>query len=115
MKLPTVMLLIPLVSAGVAAADLSGKWTFSGDIVGNAVTLTCTVQQNAQSKLSGSCEVNGAEKTELTGEVKDAEIQFAITVQGYTLNYAGKVDGDSANGSIEVAGASGTFTGARAK
>ena len=55
------------------------------------------------------------EQTEIAGNVTDAAIQFSLTVQGYTLNYTGKVDGDSASGIIEVAGASGTFTGKRSK
>lgn len=116
MKLATLTLLIlPLVPAGVAAADLSGKWTFTGDIQGNPVTLNCALQQNAQAKLSGPCEVNAGESTDLTGDVTDAAIRFSITVQGYTLNYSGKVEGDTASGNIEVAGTSGTFSGQRAK
>lgn len=115
MSLATPMLLMPLMSAAAGAGDLSGKWTFEGDVQGNAVTLTCELQQNAQAKLSGKCDVNGMEQTEIAGDVTDAAIQFSLTVQGYTLNYTGKVDGDSASGNIEVAGASGTFTGKRAK
>jgi hypothetical protein len=104
-----------VLAAGVAAADLSGKWTFEGDIQGNAVTLSCTVQQNAQAKLSGPCDINGQAQADLEGSVTDAAIQFSVTVQGYTLTYTGKVEGDSASGTIEVAGAGGTFAGTRAK
>ena len=55
------------------------------------------------------------QSSELTGYVKDADIQFSITVSGYTLNYTGKVAGDTVSGGIEVAGANGTFSGQRAK
>jgi hypothetical protein len=34
---------------------------------------------------------------------------------GYTLTYSGTVEGDSMNGDIEVAGATGKFTGKRTK
>jgi hypothetical protein len=116
MRLATLMLLtVTLVPAGAAAAaDLSGKWTIAGDVQGNAFTLNCTVKQAAETTLSGECEVQG-QSSELTGTVKDADIQFSVTVSGYTLNYTGKVAGDTVSGGIEVAGANGTFSGQRAK
>ncbi len=40
--------------------------------------------------------------------------QFSVTISGYTLNYSGKVEGDTVAGGIEVAGATGTFSGRRA-
>jgi hypothetical protein len=63
----------------------------------------------------GRCQVNGGEVADITGAVKDASIQFSFTVSGYTLNYSGKVDGETVSGAIEVAGATGTFAGTRAK
>lgn len=109
------LLFVPLVSSAAAAADFAGKWTLNGDVMGNAVVLSCVVQQNAQAKLSGPCEVNGTDKAELAGELTDTALQFSIVVQGYTLNYTGKVEGETVSGSIEVAGASGSFSGQRAK
>ena len=116
MRLATLILtIVPLVPAGATAADdLSGKWTIDGDVQGNAFTLNCTLKQVAEARLGGECEVNGM-TSEVTGTVKDTDVQFSVTVSGYTLNYTGKVQGDSVEGGIEVAGASGTFSGRRAK
>jgi hypothetical protein len=115
MRLATLILVLVLgLPAGAAAADdVSGKWTIDGDVQGNAFTLNCAVTQAADA-LGGQCEVQGME-SELTGIVKEADFQFSITVSGYTLNYSGKVDGDTMAGGIEVAGANGTFNGRRAK
>jgi hypothetical protein len=116
MRLATLMLIaVALVPAPAAAADdLAGKWTIDGDVQGNAFTLNCTVTQGAAAALGGECEVNGM-TSELSGNVKDSDVQFSITVSGYTLTYTGKVQGDSMEGGIEVAGATGTFSGKRAK
>jgi len=117
MRLATLMMMgiVLLWTTGVAAADLTGKWTFNGDIQGNAVVLNCDVKQSAEAKLAGPCDVSGAERVEMAGSVKEAAVTFSITVQGYTLNYTGKIEGDKVSGSIEVEGASGTFEGQRGK
>lgn len=117
MTLVTLMVLVvmPILSTTEAAADLSGKWAISGDVQGNAVNLDCTLAEAADATLSGRCQVNGGEMADVTGAVRDASIQFSFTVAGYTLNYSGKVEGETVSGAIEVAGASGTFTGTRAK
>lgn len=96
-----------------AAADLSGRWTFDGDVQGNAVNLTCAVQQSADAKVTGKCQVNGTETTEIEGSAKDAAFTFSFTVMGYLLTYTGTLNGDAVSGAIEVAGASGTFKGTR--
>ena len=116
MRLAMLMLMnVQLATAGTAAADdFSGKWTIDGDVQGNAFTLNCTVTQGAETTLAGECEVNGM-ASELTGTVKDTDLRFSITVSGYTLTYTGRLQGDSVAGDIEVAGASGTFSGKRAK
>jgi hypothetical protein len=98
-----------------AAADLSGKWTIGGDVQGNAVNLDCTFTQGADAALTGQCKVNGGETADVTGAVKDSNVEFSFTASGYTLTYSGTVEGDSVSGGIEVAGASGTFSGTRAK
>jgi|SoiMethySBSTD1v2_1073268.scaffolds.fasta_scaffold1099754_2 hypothetical protein len=98
-----------------ADADLSGKWTISGDIVGNAVTLNCIFQQNAEAKLTGKCTVNDMEPTDIAGDVKDAEFKFSFTTAGYTLTYTGTLQSDAVKGSIAVAGVTGTFSGTRVK
>ena len=117
MRLATRLLLIfTLVPAAVAAAadDFSGKWTIDGDVQGNFFTLNCALEQGAGADLSGTCEGNGM-SSELSGTVKDADVQFTVTLSGYTLTYTGKLAGDTVSGGIQVAGASGTFSGKRAK
>jgi hypothetical protein len=116
MRLATLMLtLVTLVPAAAAAADdFTGKWTIDGDVQGNFFTLNCAVKQGADATLSGQCEGNGM-STELSGTVKDTDVQFSVTLSGYSLSYTGKVQGDTVSGGIQVAGASGTFSGKRAK
>lgn len=106
-----------LVATGTAhaTADVSGKWTLNGDVQGNAVNLDCAFTEGADTKLAGRCQVNGMEAVDVSGAVKGAAVEFSFTVAGYTLNYSGKIDGDAIAGAIEVAGASGTFSGSRAK
>ena len=104
---------LALSGAAVAAADLSGKWTIDGDVQGNPVNLTCDVQEAADAKIAGKCQVNGMEPTELEGTVKDSAFKFSFTVQGYTLTYTGTVEGDTMSGDIEVSGATGKFSGKR--
>jgi hypothetical protein len=110
-----VLMTLSLVPAGTTAADISGNWTIDGDVQGNGVGLTCVIAQSADAKIAGKCQVNGAEAAEIEGDAKDAGFKFAFTVMGYTLTYSGTVDGDSMNGDIEVAGATGKFTGKRTK
>ena len=116
MRLATVMTMAMMALAPVgAAADLTGKWAISGDVQGNPVNLDCTLAQGSDAALTGRCQINGGEMADVTGAVKDTTVQFSFTVQGYTLNYSGTVDGETVAGTIEVAGASGTFSGTRAK
>ncbi len=102
-----------LMTLAGAIRDLSGNWTIDGDVQGNPVNMTCAVQQGADAKITGKCLINGSESTEIEGAAKDAGFKFSFTVQGYTLTYSGTVEGDSMTGDIEVAGATGKFTGKR--
>ena len=104
-----------LTMAPLSAADFAGTWTLTGDVQGNAVNLNCAVKQTAEGALSGQCQVNGTESTEISGTTKDAAVNFSFTVAGYTLTYSGKVNGDAVSGDIAVAGTTGTFSGTRAK
>ncbi len=114
MRRAGLMLLLLLAPAGLAAADLSGNWTIDGDVQGNPVPLTCAIQQGADAKITGKCQIQGMD-TELEGTAKEADFTFTFTISGYTLTYSGKLDGDTMTGSIEVSGATGTFSGKRSK
>lgn len=104
--------------SAAAAAGLTGKWSIEGDVAGHAVTMNCSVESKEDSKIGGSCSLKGSEGGEtvkIAGESKGEKFQFAFTTSsGYTLTCTGTVQGDTIKGDIEVAGASGTFTGKRA-
>jgi len=108
-----VVMTLSFLPAGMAPVDLSGNWTIDGDVQGNPVGLTCAVQQSADLKITGKCQINGSENADIEGTAKDATFKFAFTVQGYTLTYTGTLEGETMSGDIEVAGANGKFTGKR--
>jgi hypothetical protein len=93
-----------------AATDVTGKWNFSGDVVGNPIPLTCSFKQDASAKISGKCSVQGTE-IDVAGAVNNEKVTFSFEAGGYTLTYTGKMEGDSLSGEIEVAGVTGTFSG----
>ena len=101
----------------LAAADISGSWTLAGDIVGNALNMTCTFKQDGP-KVTGTCGgPNGT--SEAGGTVAENQVTFKHTVdngQVYELTYYGTLDatGSSMRGEIAVAGVSGTFTATKA-
>jgi hypothetical protein len=97
-----------------AASDMSGKWAIEGDVMGNPVNLNCSIQQSAEAKIAGKCDINGT-PVEIAGDVKDTEFKFSLTAGGYTLIYTGTIQGDTVKGDIAVAGVTGTFAGKRAK
>jgi hypothetical protein len=109
------IIVLAVLSMAAAPADVSGKWTINGDVVGNAVSLECSFQQNTEGKITGRCTVNGMDPTEVAGDAKDAQFKFSFTASGYVLTYTGTIEGDTVKGNIEVAGVTGMFTGTRAK
>ena len=108
-----ILLALTLTLAGVAPINMHGKWIMDGDVQGNAVSLACVIDQKADAKLTGKCQINGTDEAEIEGTATDANFKFAFTVQGYTLTYTGTLDSDAVSGDIEVAGVTGKFTGKR--
>jgi hypothetical protein len=101
----------------LAAADLTGHWTFEGDVNGSPIQLDCHLKQDG-TKLEGTCKSAAAE-VRLAGEVNDPKVRFsyAVEYQGstYTLYYSGTLASDSAmKGEIEVSGTAGTFSAKKA-
>ncbi len=92
------------------AADISGAWTVSGDIVGNAVNMTCTFKQ-ADAKVTGTCGMAQG-SSETSGSVTADKVTFSNTFGDYQLTYTGALDasGNSMEGEIAVAGVTGTFS-----
>jgi hypothetical protein len=96
-----------------AAADLSGSWTLTGDVVGNPISMKCAFTQ-AGATLSGTC-TGGDGSTQTTGSVADGRVTFRHNVnrgQVYEVTYTGTLDaaGTSMKGEIAVMGVSGTFS-----
>jgi hypothetical protein len=99
-----------LAVATLFAADVSGSWKVDGDVAGNPVQFECVLKQDGE-KLSGTAVLQGRD-TPMTGSVKEKTVVFEFdTDGGYHLVFTGTLADDGAlKGSIEVAGASGTFT-----
>jgi hypothetical protein len=55
----------------------------------------------------------GGDTVDISGEVKEDKIRLTFETGGYKLEYSGAVSGESMKGEIQVAGATGTFTGKR--
>jgi hypothetical protein len=96
------------------AADISGTWTITGDVVGNAVNMKCAFTQDG-TKVSGTCK-GEAGSTPTTGSVTADKVTFTNTVQrdqAYELTYTATLDaaGTSMKGEIAVMGVTGTFNG----
>jgi hypothetical protein len=103
-------------TATAAAAGISGNWTFTGDVVGNAVNMKCALKQE-EAKLSGSCMYDGASAAPTTGSVSGETVTFQNTAQNYDLTYTGTLDSSrtAMKGDIAVAGVTGNFSGAKDK
>jgi hypothetical protein len=102
-----------LLTMRAAAADLTGHWSFDGDVSGNSIRLECDLKQDG-AKLEGVCKSQGVD-LKLAGEVNDPKVRFsyAVDYQGstYTLYYSGTLESDVAmKGEIQVSGATGAFT-----
>lgn len=100
----------------VSAADLSGSWTFQGEVANNAVDFTCAMKQEGE-KLSCPATLAGSEVL-ITGTVKEKAVSLTFDIQYggniYNNVYNGTIQDDgSIKGSIEVAGQVGAFTATR--
>ena len=103
----------------LAAADISGSWTFAGEVVGNPVSLKCVFKQEA-AKLTGTCTHEGMSASPTTGDVTGDKVTFQHQLnvgQVYDLTFTGTLDvaGTAIKGDIAVAGVSGTFSGTKDK
>jgi hypothetical protein len=108
--------LVFLAATPLIAADVTGHWSFDGEVEGRPVQLECDLKQDG-AKLSGTCKTSAAD-VQLAGEVNDPKVRFSYSVdyQGstYTLYYSGTLESPSLlKGEIGVAGTGGTFTAKR--
>lgn len=97
-----------------AAADISGTWTVTGEVVGHDLEMKCTFTQ-AGDRVTGTCSGPQVGSASVAGNVAPGKVSFTHTVQRdqvYELTYSGTLDaaGSSMHGDIAVAGVSGTFS-----
>ena len=94
-----VIVAAPFLAQAQAPANAAGVWSSVGEVQGIAVTETCTFTQDADAKLTGSCDVEG-KKYPTTGNVKDQTViwQHAGNYQGtdFIITYTGKLGSDGA-------------------
>ena len=99
-------------TAGIHAADVGGKWTWTtqGRGGGQGRKLTLTLKAEGE-KLTGKLATPGRQggeprETEISdGKVKGDEISFTVNLQfggnTFSQKYSGKVSGDTIKGKIE--------------
>jgi hypothetical protein len=106
-------------ASAASGTDFAGNWTFTGDVVGNAINMKCTFKR-AGDKFSGTCTYSGMGDSPTAGSVAGSQVTFQNPAQAdqvYQLTYTGTLDaaGSSMKGEIAVAGVSGTFSGTKDK
>ena len=71
------VLLAPVFTTALAAADVTGVWVleFESDFSGHPSTGECTFKQ-AGSKLTGDCGTDSPDPTAVSGEVNDQKVVF---------------------------------------
>lgn len=113
------LLMLVLAAATASAANFAGKWTISGDVVGNPVKGVCTFEQN-ETKITGSCKLEGRGETKVIGEAGENKVKFSFDVEHegatYSLAHTGELTPEGGlKGTIEVpgAGVGGDFTAKR--
>lgn len=110
------LVLLTVIHAPPAADSLPGTWKISGDVMGTAFGVTCSIKQ-VDAVLSGACVDDQGTSHPITGEVKEGKITFkyASDYQGQALTvvYAGTLASPSLlKGTVLVQpyGAGGTFS-----
>jgi len=95
-----------------AVLDVSGNWKVEGDVQGHPVNFTCALKHEAET-LSGTATLEGNNDVAVTGTIKEKAVTFEFDTpdKSYHLVFTGTLadDGSTIDGSIEVAGAQGTF------
>ncbi len=112
-----VLIVAALMCAAAFAQDISGKWLFNVETSAGSGTPTFVFKQSGE-KLTGT--YNGTFGTaDLTGTVKDNNIQFTFEAQvgdqKGKVTYTGKIDGPAKmSGTVDYAGlGNGSWTGTK--
>ena len=74
------------------AADLTGTWQIKGDVMGMPLNTVCALKQ-ADTAITGTCQVEGGAAADVKGEVKDGKVTFShggdYEGQALTVVYSG--------------------------
>ena len=99
------------VSGAAFADDVTGAWTITGDVAGNAIeNVTCTF--DAKNATCGGKDGKTAAPSPVTVAGKD--VTWDWDAGQAVLTFKGKLDSDkSMKGDIEVQGITGSFTAAK--
>ena len=109
---------MPMLVAGQAPANVTGKWLFTVETSAGGGMPTVTLKQEGE-KLTGHYSSQTFGEVDLTGTVKGTAINFMFgaDVQGTHLDvtYSGTIEGnDSMKGKVNLGGlGEGTFTARR--
>jgi opacity protein-like surface antigen len=104
-------------SAMAQSTDASGAWKLTLDIAGMTIPLNCTFAVMDKS-LGGTCDGGDGKPVAITGGVDGSNLNWAYdtTYMGMPMHvvYKGAVKPDSTiSGTVDVPGASGTFSGTK--
>jgi len=99
-----------LLGAQLASADVTGKWAFSVDVMGQTGVAQVTLQQD-DTKLSGHYSGQLGE-TDFDGSANGNDIEFVLIGGQGNVTYKGTLQDDGTiKGTVDLAGmAGGTFT-----
>jgi|SRR5690606_19319815 len=99
-----------LLGAQFASADVSGKWAFSVDIMGQTGVAQVTLQQN-DAELTGHYSGQLGE-TDFTGSATGDDIEFVLVGGQGNVTYKGTLqENGTITGTVDLAGmAGGNFT-----
>jgi hypothetical protein len=109
------VLAIVIAALPAAAADVTGKWTFSVQLDMGSGSPTFVFQQDGE-KLTGTYSGQAGE-AQLTGTVEGNQIQFSFESTFGTVTYEGTIEDDGTmKGTADYGGqAGGTWTAKRAE
>jgi hypothetical protein len=107
---------VPVLAQAQDVAKVAGVWSTTGEVQGIPVIEKCTLAQDADAKITGSCEVQGT-KYPTTGSVKDKTViwQHGGNYNGtdFVITYTGKLGTDgvlTGTMSVDPFNVDGSFT-----
>lgn len=111
----TVFTLAFVLGAQFASADVSGKWSFAVDVMGQTGNATVTIEQASDTVISGNY-VGQLGTTDFTGTTAGDDMSFALVNDLGNVTYKGTLqDNGTIKGSVDFAGqAEGTFVATKA-